>query len=109
MHGFPPLRPGVRRAVSVATAALLQTAAHASGALVLLIQVALIPLVLVRRKEASSTIAWILTLIFVPLLGAFLFLLFGRDRVRMSAARKRKVKEESRARLRGDKRAVRVR
>ena len=69
--------------------------------LVVLIQVALIPLVLVRRKEASSTIAWILTLIFIPLLGAFLFLLFGRDRVRMGASNKRRAKAASRERLQG--------
>jgi cardiolipin synthase len=53
------------------------------------IALALIPLVLVRRKEPSSTIAWILTLVFLPLLGALLFLLFGRDRVRWPAKRKR--------------------
>ena len=86
--------------MTVAPAALLETAARVVGIAVVLIQVALIPVVLVRRKEASSTIAWILTLIFLPLVGAFLFLLFGRDRVRMSAARKRRVKAESRARLR---------
>jgi cardiolipin synthase len=53
------------------------------------IALALIPLVLVRRKEPSSTIAWILTLVFLPALGALLFLLFGRDRVRWPAKRKR--------------------
>jgi cardiolipin synthase len=52
---------------------------------------ALIPLVLVRRKEPSSTIAWILTLVFLPALGAGLFLLFGRDRVRWPAKRKREL------------------
>lgn len=50
---------------------------------------ALIPLVLVRRKDPGSTIAWILTLVFLPVLGAVLFLLFGRSRVRWSARRKR--------------------
>jgi cardiolipin synthase len=49
----------------------------------------LIPVVVVRRKEPSSTIAWILTLVFVPVVGAVLFLLFGRDRVRWPAKRKR--------------------
>ncbi len=52
---------------------------------------ALVPLVLVRRKEPSSTIAWILTLVFLPALGALLFLLFGRDRVRLPARRKREL------------------
>src|SRR5215510_10246828 len=49
----------------------------------------LIPLVIIRRKEPSSTVAWILTLLFLPALGAILFLLFGRDRVRWPAKRKR--------------------
>src|SRR5262252_360454 len=53
------------------------------------VALALIPVVLLRRKEPSSTIAWILTLVFVPALGAILFLLFGRDRVRWPARRKR--------------------
>ena len=53
------------------------------------IALALVPFVLVRRKEPSATIAWILVLVFLPPVGAVLFLLFGRDRVRMPAKRKR--------------------
>jgi cardiolipin synthase len=53
------------------------------------VALALVPFVLVRRKEPSATIAWILTLVFLPALGAVLFLLFGRDRVRWPAKRKR--------------------
>jgi cardiolipin synthase len=53
------------------------------------LSLALVPVVVLRRKEPSSTIAWILTLIFLPALGPFLFLLFGRDRVRWPARRKR--------------------
>jgi cardiolipin synthase A/B len=49
----------------------------------------LVPVVVLRRKEPSSTIAWILTLIFLPAIGAVLFLLFGRDRIRWPAKRKR--------------------
>jgi cardiolipin synthase len=49
----------------------------------------LIPWVLLRRKEPSSTAAWLLALIFLPGLGATLFLLFGRDRLRFPAQRKR--------------------
>src|SRR5258706_16347539 len=59
------------------------------GALFGAVALALIPLVVLRRKEPSSTIAWILTLLFLPALGALLFLLFGRDRVRRPARRKR--------------------
>src|SRR5689334_19074602 len=59
------------------------------GAFLAAVALALIPLVIIRRKEPSSTIAWILTLLFVPAIGAILFLLFGRDRVRWPARRKR--------------------
>ena len=57
----------------------------------LIVSLALVPLVLLRRKEPSSTIAWILTLVFLPAAGAILFLLFGRDRVRWPAKRKREL------------------
>jgi cardiolipin synthase len=60
---------------------------------------ALVPFVLVRRKEPSATIAWILTLVFLPPLGAILFLLFGRDRVRLPARRKRELDAVVRAQL----------
>jgi cardiolipin synthase A/B len=59
------------------------------GAFLAAVALALIPLVVIRRKEPSSTIAWILTLLFLPALGPVLFLLFGRDRVRWPAKRKR--------------------
>ncbi len=52
---------------------------------------ALIPLVLLRRKEPASTIAWILTLVFLPAVGAFLFVAFGQERVRWPARRKRQL------------------
>src|SRR5580698_4511014 len=55
------------------------------------VALSLVPLVLVRRKEPSSTIAWILTLVFLPAVGALLFLMFGRDRVRWPAKRKREL------------------
>jgi cardiolipin synthase len=55
------------------------------------VALALVPFVLVRRKEPAATISWILTLVFLPALGAFLFLLFGRDRVRWPARRKRQL------------------
>lgn len=61
----------------------------AIGALLELIALALVPVVLLQRKEPASTVAWILTLLFLPALGALLFLLFGRNRVRLGARRKR--------------------
>jgi cardiolipin synthase len=59
------------------------------GAVVELFALALIPLVVLRRKEPSSTAAWILALVFLPGLGATLFLLFGRERVRLPVQWKR--------------------
>jgi cardiolipin synthase len=53
------------------------------GLLVELFALALIPLVVLRRKEPSSTAAWILALLFLPGIGALLFVMFGRDRVRL--------------------------
>ena len=50
---------------------------------------ALIPFVIVRRKEPSSTAAWILALVFLPGAGALLFLMFGRDRLRLPMQKKR--------------------
>jgi len=58
------------------------------GVLVEVIALALIPFVVLRRKEPSSTAAWILALVFLPGLGATLFLLFGRDRLRLPVQRK---------------------
>jgi cardiolipin synthase len=60
---------------------------------------ALVPSVLLRRKEPSSTMAWILVLVFAPPLGAALFVLFGRDRVRWPARRKRQLDEVVRAQV----------
>jgi cardiolipin synthase len=66
-------------------------ALHFAGVFFYAVALALVPLVLVRRKEPSSTIAWILTLVFLPAVGAILFLMFGRDRVRWPARRKREL------------------
>ncbi len=63
------------------------------------VALALVPFVLVRRKEPSATVAWILTLVFLPAVGAVLFLLFGRDRVRLPAKRKRELDAVVRAQL----------
>jgi cardiolipin synthase len=84
---------------------ILPTTGRALGALSEGVALLLIPLVLLRRKEASSTVAWILTLVFLPAAGALLFLLFGRDRVRLPARRKRELDSLVRAEVaasRGD-------
>jgi cardiolipin synthase A/B len=59
------------------------------GLIIEVIAILLIPLVVLRRKEPSATVAWILVLIFLPCVGAALFLLFGRDRVRLPVQWKR--------------------
>src|SRR5215475_12432641 len=77
-----------------------------AGALVEAFAFSLIPFVLVRpKREPPSTIAWILALIFLPGLGALLFLLHGRDRVRWPAQRKRAADQLVQARLRASRRA----
>ena len=58
------------------------------GVIVEAVALLLIPAVVLRRKDPSSTAAWILALVFLPGLGATLFLLFGRDRVRLPVQRK---------------------
>ncbi len=70
---------------------LFAFAAQALRIFFLVVALSLVPLVLVRRKDPSSTVAWILTLVFMPALGSLLFLLFGRDRVRLPAKRKREL------------------
>jgi cardiolipin synthase len=71
----------------------------AAGIFFWVVALALVPLVLVRRKEPSSTAAWILILVFLPPVGTMLFLLFGRDRVRWPARRKRELDALVRAQL----------
>jgi cardiolipin synthase len=64
---------------------------HLVGVGLEVVSFTLIPVVLVRRKEPASTLAWILTLVFLPAIGPLLFMMFGRDRVRWSARRKREM------------------
>ena len=41
-----------------------------------------VPMVLLRKKEPAATFAWILVILFVPVLGIVMFWYLGRDRVR---------------------------
>lgn len=66
-----------------------QTFASAVATLFGFFALACIPLVLLRKKEASSTVAWIMTLLFLPIVGVVLFWFLGRDRVRRPAREKR--------------------
>ncbi|MEZ4294222.1 MAG: cardiolipin synthase [Polyangiaceae bacterium] len=47
-----------------------------------IVGILLVLVVLLQRKEPPSTVAWILVLLFLPGVGAVLFLMFGRQRVR---------------------------
>ncbi len=54
-----------------------------------LIQIALIPVLLLdRRKHPTSTTAWLVAMLSLPLVGGILFLLFGINRVERKARRK---------------------
>lgn len=77
----------------------LPMALRAGSVCIAVVSLALVPLVLLRRRSPASTVAWILTLVFLPALGAVLFLLFGRDRVRWPAKRKREIDAMVRAQV----------
>jgi cardiolipin synthase A/B len=78
---------------------LFPEASRALHLFFVVVGLALVPLVLMRRKEPASTIAWILALVLLPAVGAILFVMFGRDRVRWSARRKRELDKIVRAQL----------
>jgi cardiolipin synthase len=77
----------------------LGTILEAAAAFFGFVGFAFIPLVLLRKKEAPSAIAWILVLIFLPLVGVVLFWFLGRDRVRRPAREKRSTNVAVRGRL----------
>lgn len=55
-----------------------------------LAQLALIPVLLLnKKKQPSSTVAWLMTIATLPLLGGVLFLTFGVNRVERKARKKR--------------------
>lgn len=61
----------------------------------LLIVLVLIPRVIIQRRESSATIAWLLMILLVPLLGAVLYVTIGKRRLR----RRRTKRHLARARL----------
>ncbi|MFW5921483.1 MAG: cardiolipin synthase, partial [Polyangiales bacterium] len=77
----------------------LETVLSAGATLAGFVSLAFIPFVLVRRKEAPSAIAWIMVLVFLPILGMILFWFLGRDRVRRPAAAKASANVDVRGRL----------
>lgn len=65
-----------------------QTIESIAAAVILTLSLGCIPLVLLRHKEPASATAWILTLIFLPVVGVILFWFLGRDRIRRPARAK---------------------
>lgn len=74
-------------------------AVSVAATLLEIVSISFIPIVLVRKKESASTVAWILLLLFVPLVGVVLFWFLGRDRVRIPARRKRRTTAVVRGRM----------
>lgn len=64
------------------------TLASAAGTLIGFVSLAFIPLVLLRKKDPAATVAWILTLVFLPVVGVVLFWFLGRDRVQRPVRRR---------------------
>ncbi len=64
-----------------------------------ILSIACIPLVLLRRKEPSSTFAWIFVLLAFPALGLVLFWYLGRDRIRRPVRTRLAVSSTMRQRL----------
>lgn len=52
---------------------------------------ALVPYVIMTRRNPSSAIAWVLVLVFLPVLGLIVFLLFGVNRLQKRRVRRREV------------------
>jgi cardiolipin synthase len=53
--------------------------------------VALLPTVILQRKESGATLAWILVIVLVPFLGLLAFWLFGTTRLRLRRRKRRRV------------------
>ncbi len=62
-------------------------------ALTYAISIALIVLVIMQRKEPSATLAWVLTIIFLPILGALFYLWFGFGRIERRVRRRQRSNE----------------
>ena len=48
----------------------------------------LLPVVITMKKRPANAVAWLLTIIFLPVFGAILFLIFGTNRVVSKAQKK---------------------
>jgi cardiolipin synthase len=53
-----------------------------------LIGIALIPQIVMQRRESGATLAWVLLIVFLPYVGAFLFLAIGTQTIRWRRKRR---------------------
>jgi cardiolipin synthase A/B len=74
---------------------------------VLLHMAVILAVLLARRRDPTATLAWILFIVVAPFLGAGLYLLFGRTRMRRAARRSSRAEARLRAVL--SRHAVRAR
>jgi cardiolipin synthase len=65
----------------------------ALSALTYVVGIVLIVLVVMQRKEPTSTLAWILTIVFLPILGALLYVWFGFGRIERRVRRRQRSNE----------------
>jgi cardiolipin synthase len=59
--------------------------------------VAIFGFLMVQRREPSATLAWLLTLMFLPVVGVLFFWMFGSQRARRRTHRARRVSEQVQA------------
>lgn len=57
------------------------------------ISIVLIALVIMQRKEPTATLAWILTIVFLPILGAIFYLWFGFGRIEQRVRKRQRSNE----------------
>jgi cardiolipin synthase len=79
-----------------------ETLFSAAATLSEILALAFVPMVLLLKKEPPATFAWILVILFVPVVGVVLFWYLGRDRVRRPMRHRLVVSAPMRSRI-GDR------
>ena len=77
-------------------------------ALVYLIGIALIPQIVLQRRESGATLAWVLLIFFLPYLGVFLFLAMGTQTIRWRRKRRERAERAVAPGLAASTRLVRL-
>ncbi len=78
----------------------------------LVIILLLVPRIILQKRESGATLAWILTIVFIPFLGLLAFWIFGTTRIRMRRRRRQRVEQKlalSLERIRRQQKLPRVR